>query len=554
MQKENQEQSEIERLKQQFLSFEKRLLHIEESINSIKSQEIQFPIIKDKQLEADFDLQLPFKQKVSIEFGFGEYGMAWLGNIVLLFGITFLFQYLHKSGNLLFPAVAGYVAVAAIYASSYFTRKAYSYLSKIFYYNGHLLLFYITLHLHFLEVNPLIKNFNVGFFVLIVVLTALFYMSVRKKSQLMSGMVLLMMLISGIISNSTHYLLSITTLTALLSFALYYRFGWIKIVIAFISFIYFVHLMWLFNNPVINHELVLRETHDFGFIYLIVTGIIFSMLAILPKKEKILDEIIIGSIIWNGMGFTAILMLTVITYFSENYVLIFGVIAFFFLMFSFVLQMRSFLKITASMYALYSFMAISITIYGIFLFPKAYTLLSIQSFLVVSMALWFRSRFIVVMNTILFVLLMAFYINDPISYNTTNFSFMIVAFVTARMLNWKKERLNLKTEFLRDLYLLSGFTMTLIAFYNAMPKELITVSWIFMAILFFTLGYFIKNVKYRWLAIATLIASAINLLLVDMSHMNVGARVLIFLLFAIISITISILYTKYFNKKKELSE
>ena len=278
------------------------------------------------------------------------------------------------------------------------------------------------------------------------------------------------------------------------------------------------------------------------------------MLAILPKKEKILDEIIIGSIIWNGMGFTAILMLTVITYFSENYVLIFGVIAFFFLMFSFVLQMRSFLKITASMYALYSFMAISITIYGIFLFPKAYTLLSIQSFLVVSMALWFRSRFIVVMNTILFVLLMAFYINDPISYNTTNFSFMIVAFVTARMLNWKKERLNLKTEFLRDLYLLSGFTMTLIAFYNAMPKELITVSWIFMAILFFTLGYFIKNVKYRWLAIATLIASAINLLLVDMSHMNVGARVLIFLLFAIISITISILYTKYFNKKKELSE
>lgn len=550
MQKEKPDQSEFKKLKKQFQSLEKRVTLVEESISKAKIKNLQLSEVRNKQSETEIEIQFPFKQKGSIEFGFGEYGMAWLGNIVLLFGITFSVQYLHKSGNLLLSAFAGYAAVAAIYTSSYLTRKAYSYLSKLFYYNGHLLLFYITLHLHFLQENQLIKNSNIGISILIVVLIVLFYLSFRKKSQFMSGMILLMMLISGIISNSTHYLLGIATVTAVLSFVLYYRFGWIKIIITLISLIYFVHLIWLFNNPFISHELVLRETHDFGFIYLIITGFIFSLLAILPKKEKISDQIIVASVIWNGLGFTAILLLTVFTYFSENYIFIFGVIAFFCLMFSFILQLRSFLKITASIYALYGFIAISITIYGIFLFPKAYMLLSIQSFLVVSMALWFRSRFIVVMNTILFVLLMAFYIKDPISYNSTNFSFMLVAFITARVMNWKKERLNLKTEFLRDIYLIAGLIMTLIAFYHLMPESLITVSWIFAAILFFILGYLIKNIKYRWLAIATILASTINLLLVDMSNMNVGARVLIFLLLAIISITISILYTKYFVEKR----
>ena len=128
---------------------------------------------------------------------------------------------------------------------------------------------------------------------------------------------------------------------------------------------------------------------------------------------------------------------------------------------------------------------------------------------------------------------------------------MFYFFNSFGVMNWKKERLKLKSEFIRNLYLIAGFIMTLIAFYNVMPKSLITVSWISVAVLFFILGYLFKNIKYRWLAIATMLTSAINLLVVDMSHMNIGARVLIFLLLAVISISISIIYTKKFVKKKE---
>jgi len=307
----------------------------------------------------------------------------------------------------------------------------------------------------------------------------------------------------------------------------------------------------LLNNPFITHQAEFREHHDFGFIYLIATGFIFSLLAILPKKENISNDILIFTLIWNGLGFTTLLALTVFTYLSVNYVLIFSLISFFSLAYAVIIHMRSFLKISASIYAVYGFIAMSVAIYGIFLLPKAYSLLAIQSFLVVSMALWFRSRFIVVINTLLYLLLLIFYLKDPVSYNSANFSFMLVAFITARVINWKKDRLNLKTEFLRNLYLIAGFTMTLIAFYHVAPESLVSVSWIFAAILFFLLGYLIKKIKYRWLAIAALVASAINMLMVDMSDINIESRIFIFLLLGIISISVSILYTKYLKKKKE---
>ena len=373
----------------------------------------------------------------------------------------------------------------------------------------------------------------------------------KNKSQLLSGLVLLMMIVSGIISNTGHFLLGITTLTALLSIYLYHRFGWIKLVIIFILFTYFTHLIWLLNNPFITGELVFLETNKFEYIYLIATAFVFSLLAILPLKKKISNEILIGTIVWNGLGFSSLLLLTIITWFQTNYIFIFGAITLFSLFYALILQSKSLLKIVASFYAIYGFIALSIVIFGIYSFPKAYLLLSVQSFLVVSAALWFRSRFLVVMNTLLFIGLMVFYIKDPVNYNSTNFAFLLVAFITARVINWKKERLTLKTEFIRNLYLTAGFVMTLVAFYHAIPESFITVSWIGCALLFFLLSYILKNIKYRWLAIATMIASAVHLVFIDMAKMNVSYRIIVFLLLALISLTVSIVYTKHFVNRKE---
>lgn len=550
MQENKPASQEIKELKEQLLSVEQRLARIEKSLEHLKGGQIQFAAPEHEKPAQNFEINFPGKPKGSIEFNIGEYGMAWLGNIVLLIGIVFFVQLIHNNGNPLISVLLGYASVAGFYAVAFYSRKFYPYLSNLFRYSGHLLLFYITLRLHFAE-HPVIQKLAFGLLALIIVLSALFYLSLQKQSPLLTGIVLLMSLTVGIMSNSTHFLLGITAITAVASVVLYYRFGWIKFVIFYILFVYLVQLIWLLNNPFVTGQAYFRDSHEYYFIYLIFTGFVFSLPAILPRKSKISDDVLIFTLIWNGLGFTALLIITVFTYLISNYAFVFGLISFFSLFYSIIIHSKSSLKIAASLYAIYGFMAMSVSIYGIFLIPKSYMLFALQSFIVVSMALWFRSRFIVVANTFLFLVLLIFYIAGPVHYNSTNFTFLLVAFITARVINWKKNRLNLKTEMLRNLYLIAGLAMTLIAFHYAVPESFTTVSWIFAAVLFFLLGYLLKNIKYRWLAISTLVASAVHLVFVDMSNMEMAARILVFLFLAIISITVSILYTRHLVKKKE---
>ena len=551
MQLENSDSLELKPIREEIQQLKNRI-NLMEAILDIRKWKGSPSITAGSGLpDDDFDLSFSSMTDNSIEFRVGEYGMAWLGNIVLLFGISFLVQYLQNSGYPIFSVLTGYLSVAGIYAGCYFTRTTYSYLSKLFAYTGHLLLFYMAVHLHFIQGEPLVKNEVVGLFLLIVTVAILFYIAFRRKSQLMAGMVILMILISGIISKSVQINAALACIAALLTIVLYYRQGWLKLIFIFIFLVYLSHLNWLLNNPFVGNELKFIANPGTAYLYFIATGFIFSSLTLIPKRENIPNELLITSAIFNGLGFSFVLALIVFTYLSHNYVPVFSAIAILCLVYSVILQSRSLLKILASMYALYGFLAMSVAFYGILLLPQAYMLLAVQSLLVVSMALWFRSRFIVVMNTILFVMLLIFYLYDKSNLSATNFSFMMVAFITARVINLKKERLNIKTEFIRNIYLVSGFVMTLIAFYHAFPSSYITVSWIFAAMLFFLMSRLIHNIKYRWLAIAALVVSGIKLILVDLSSIDIGFRILVFLLLAIISITVSILYTKYWSGKKK---
>ena len=551
MKNEISDSPDLENLKKEIKDLQERLTTVELSLQNLK----EFNLSSDKKdvtyQETEFEIKLPFQAEGSIESRVGEYGMAWLGNIVLLFGVTFLVQYLQNKGFPVFSFLTGFISIAAIYVTAYFTRNSYSYLSRLFSYTGHLLLFYLSIHLHFFESNPIISNKTVGLIITILVTVVLFTIAFRRQSQLMLFMVMVMFLITGIISNSTTIMAVFTSIVAILSAYLFYRFFWSKLYIIFIFLIYLSHWIWLLNNPFLGNSIEFIASPGYNIVAVFITGFALSVIAFFRQKEKISDDFKIASIIFNGLGFTSILLITTFIYYVSNYVFLYATITLFCLIFSIVLKKTNSNEIIASMYALYGFLAMSVSFYGIYDFPAAYLFFSLQSLLVVSMALWFRSRFIVIMNTILYFILLVFYLKDKSGIISTDFSFMLVAFITARIINWKKERLNIKTEIVRNFYLLAGFVMTLVSFYQAFPKDYVTVSWIGAAILLFVLSLLLKNVKYRWLAIATVIASAIKLIFVDMSNIDIGYRVLVFLGLAIISIIVSILYTRYLKKRKD---
>ena len=321
MQAENADTKETESIRKELQSIKDRINLIEATLDIQKWKKLfSVPTVTEPQ-DDDFDLRFSSDSDDSIEFRVGEYGMAWLGNIVLLFGISFLVQYLQNSGYPIISVLTGYLSVAGIYAGCYFTRTSYSYLSKLFAYTGHLLVFYMAVHLHFLQNEPRVlgvKSDVMGLLLLLVTVAILFYLAFRRKSQLMAGMVILMILISGIINNSVQITAAMSCIAALLAIVLYYREGWLKLVFLFIFLVYLSHLNWLLNNPILGNELKFITNPGTAYLYFIATGFIFSSLTLIHKKENIPNELLITSAVFNGLGFSFVLALIVFTYLSHN--------------------------------------------------------------------------------------------------------------------------------------------------------------------------------------------------------------------------------------------
>ena len=477
-----------------------------------------------------------------LESTIGRFGLAWMGNIVLFFGITFLGQYLANMGQPLISALLGYSAAAAIFLLSRYLKKSNESLAFLFKINGQLLLFYTTIRLHFFSAAPLIEQKYITIILLFLIIGYQVYWAIRNKSQTLSAISVVFILTTAIITDSTHLLLSLVTITAIVSVYYFFRFKWQPLVIVTIILTYVCFFMWIFGNPLMGHPMEMISNHHKGIAYLFLLGGCYSSILLFRQKESSSDDFYIGVTFTNGIIFTLLLLLSVIKFFSNDYVSLFVIITICCLLFSILLHTRSEWNFAAAFYALYGFMAMSIALYGIFGFPKVYLLLSFQSLAVVSMALWFRNRLIVVMNSLLFLTILLVYFASSKSVDSVNFSFAIISLVSARVINWQKSRLEIKTDTMRNLYLIIGFVMVLLALHHAMPKHLITLSWIMAALIYFLLSFILKNIKYRYMALGTMICAALYLFIVDLAKIELIYRVLALLFLSAISIGISMYY------------
>ena len=523
----------------------KRLYELEHRVAQLESGFKPEPSPEDNYLELE-----PLKQFREITNGaftesrIGKEGLAWLGNIVLFFGMAFLVQYIQNSGHQLFSTVFGYLTVTGIFILAHFLKKSYVTMASIFNLNAFLLLFYVTLGLHFFTKTPLVGNKSIGLMLVTFVAAIQLFIAIRKRSKLLAGTAMILVTVIAIISDTTHFMLPMAVVLTLISVFLLAKFGWIRFIFLSIILAYTINLIWLINNPFMGHPMQVISNPQTGFIYIYIIAAVFSLIALMPAKEKLYSsDSIISSLVFNGIVFSILIILFLLSFFEDQYVLPTGSIAMYSIVYSIVLMFRSEWKITAALYALYGFVTLSVTIYGIYDFPRAYFLLALQSLLVVTMAIWFRSRFIVIMNSILFIILLILYLSTADPGNLMNISFSIVGLATARILNWKKELLTIQTDFIRNVYLVAAFVMVLFTLYHLLPGQYITLSWTLGAVVYFLVSLLLKNPKYRYMALGSMIAAALYLFIHDLAHIELVYRIIALLFLAIISISISFYYT-----------
>ena len=499
--------------------------------------------------EEDQEIKLKKPEGSVIESNLVEYGLSWLSTIVFIFGIIFLMSYIRINGYPLLAALTGYVAASGLFIFTYLLRNSLSHISKFLNTCGLLLVYIITLRLHFFSPEPIINSTILALILLSISLGFIVWYAIMRKSELLAFLSILLVLISGVISDSTYITLSFITISAGLSLFYFVKFAWVRQLVIAIFLIYFTHLTWLLGNPFMGNPLKVVESHQYNIIFLFLYGLIFSSTIIVSEKNKISDNVLGFVTILNAINFSSLILLLTIFFYKDNYSGIFISIAAMCLIFSVALKYRGERLFAPAFYACFGFMALSVSIYGFANLPDSYYWLALQSLIVVSMALWFRSKIIVVVNTILYIIILSIYLISSPSSDSINFIFVIAALASARVLNWKKERLTLKTEIYRNVYLIVTFIMVLYGLSHAVPTQYVTLSWTGVAIIFLALSIGLKNIKYRWMGFMTLLFTGGHLLFVDMAKMDTGYKVIAFLVFAAITIGLTLYYTKWIKKK-----
>ena len=543
-------ENELEKIESRLKSLENRLTRLESTFVIPEKEKMNSSEEQVQASEILFDSEDINEEEKGLESQIGQFGLAWLGNIVLLFGIIFLTQYLMIQDHLLLSVILGYLSALSIYFLSIYLKKTNVHLSFIFMMNTQVLLFYLTLRLHFFSATPMLSGKTIDLLLLFFLIALQAYLSLREKSQGFAALFVVFALTTGIVCDAAQFILPLLTLAAGGSVYYYYRFKWEPLLIVTIIISYISAFVWLLGNPVIGHTAKLIAEPYSGAVYLLGLGAIFSGTLLYRNKDKSEDDFLTGVTFVNGILYSLLLIFIVLGFFSKNYVVLFSGLTICCLTYSIILHSRFDWNFASAFYALYGFMAMSIAFQGLLGFPRVYLLLAVQSLVVVSMALWFRNRLIVIMNSILLLIILITYLISSKSINDVNYSFALISLVSARIINWKRSRLHIETDLMRNLYLIEGFFMVLYALFHAVPKQFITLSWTIAALLYFLLSFVLKNVKYRYMALGTMICSAFYLFLVDLAHIEIIYRVLALLFLAAISIGISIYYTNRVKKQR----
>jgi len=553
-QSEPAENPPIEKILERLQSLEMRLSNIEAQLRSGKNAEVD---VRSERSPENAVKSIPEAETVELdeavlESKIGEYGLAWLGSLVLFFGIIFLMTFTTNLGYPVFSSVLGYGSSISVFFLAYLLRRSFPHLVFMLNISGHLLLYYSTLRLYFFSAQPLVSAKGIDLLLIFLVIGIQLFTALREKSELRTGIAMVLAIATALIGDQMNITLPLLTLISISAFYFFVRYSWWRLFLILLILVYLSNLLWLMNNPLLGHPFEMISVKPYNSIYLFVTGVIFSCTALVRRNQKEPQQGLNAMILLNGLCFSIVMLVVTLLLFENNYVGIYCTISAFCLVFSVILKILTKSTFTPSFFACLGFMALSVSVYGFVHFPDAYFFLALQSFLVVSMALWYRSRIIVVTNSLLYLGLLVIYLFFSPSIDRINFCFAFVAFATARILNWKRERLTLKTDLMRNMYLVILFFTMLFAFYHAIPRHYVTLSWTAVAAAYFILSMILHNIKYRWMAIATILVTVVYLFLVDLAHLSVGYRVIAFLFLAVISFSASLYYTKRIKRKKGL--
>jgi len=529
-------------LKHRIAKLEARIAKIEHQLSIGASHE---------PLTAQSELSIPeagTADSENLEFQIGQFWLAKTGIVILAIGIAFLLTFPYEDLPSGIPSLAGYILVGLLFLISYKWRESYTYIAE-YLSGGALLLFYFTtLRLYYFGEQPVVadKYLEIALLSLVVVINLI--ISIRRKAVFMIGISLTLGYITAIVSDHTYTIFIYTSLLAATAVFLNIRYNWQNLLGYSILLSFMTHLFWFINNPIMGNRMSFVSEPEINLLFLLLyVAILASGNLFRQNTAEENNAVIITSFI-NCTGATSLLLLITLTKFQNGLFVYHMGASVVFLAFSVFFWIREHSKLSTFFYAIAGYTTLSIAIISKFDNPDFFVFLSWQSLLVISTAIWYRSKFIIVANFVIFVIIFITYLILSKEITPGSLSFGIVALVSARIMNWQKDKLDLKTEIMRNAYLASGFFMFPYALYHIVPEGYVIIAWVGIALLYYILSNILNNIKYRWMALATLLLTVLYILAIGLIRLEPGLRILSFILLGVVLLTISIIYTRLKSK------
>ncbi len=483
-------------------------------------------------------------ERDSLEFELGQNWFALIGIVVLAIGLAFLISLPYPEFPSYLPSLGGYLLCGVILVLARLVRHSFETIAKYLRGAVMLLLFFATLRLCYFgrpsALDPASTTGEVIFLAVVVMNLLLAWF--RRSPQL-----LVLAMVTGFAAalavGTPLFFLGVCTAMILVAAYAQLARQWrvmspLVFALAMVSYV-----IWAIGNPLDGNPLLVRTDPLFSTQLILLWVVVLSVVTMAREDSRIEDTPVqVTGLLLCGLGFLGFTLHSLFGFqesFLFNELLAFVV----FLVLGLVFWIREQSVFSTFLYSMTGYAALSLALIKGFGVPEVFVALSLQSLVVIGTAIFFRSRFIIVANCLIFIGIIIGYMALTREELGMSIGFGIVALISARVLNWQKDRLALQTDLMRIVYLVIAFLVFPYALYYLVPSSFVAVSWAGLALFYYAMNLVIRNPRYRWMGHATLLLTVLYVAFVGTRQMESRYRILSFLFLGTVMLVVSIVFT-----------
>ncbi len=479
-----------------------------------------------------------------MEIRIGQFWLPKLGMIAFVIGILYVLTLPFSGIPALLPPLGGYVLAISMYLISLFIKKNFSYLSVYMTAGSSIIAFLATLRLHYFGSEIVIESMTLEFLLLAFVSGSTLVYSIRERSYYLTVLGTGLAYISITVTNNQFIVIPGIVLLSFLISRLVLKFEWRGLLFYGMSLSYLFHFNYFMNNPVIGNSIMAIPDFELSVIFILLYILIFGS-AVFNRMDNSKEEFLdVTVILLNSLGgYGLFLLITLVSSgpaFAAYHVLAAGV--FLAMACGFWIKEKS--QDMTFILAMSGYAALSVSIIYQFEGPYNFILLCWQSLLVLATAVWFRSKFIIVSNFVIFTGTLIGYILYDYDVTLVALSFGLVGLISARILNWKRSILEFDNEPIRNGYLIIALIFVPYTFYWVFPSTYVVLALLVLALLYFAMGKLLRNLKYRYMAVLTLVISAVYLMILGFTDITTTAKIISFISAGVVLFLTSLVYSK----------